>query len=55
MQGTGAPPQIVQSQLGDDAILLGGLALLQNGGELGKSNKSGDDIIFASVDKPVRG
>ena len=50
MQGTGEPPKIVQSQLGDDAILLGGLALLQ-----GKADKkSGDEPVFASVDKPVR-
>ena len=52
MQGTGEPPQLVQSQLGDDAILIGGLALLKDG-EMDK--KSGDEKIFASVDKPVRG
>ena len=52
MQGTGEPPKIVQSELGDDAILMGGLALLKDG-ELDK--KSGGEQIFASVDKPVRG
>ena len=51
MQGTGAPPQIVQSELGDDAILLGGLALLRASDA---DKKSGDEPVFASVDKPVR-
>ena len=56
MQGTGEPPKIVQSQLGDDAILLGGLALLKDrdAGNGGKADKFGEQI-FASVDKPVRG
>ena len=55
MQGTGEPPKIVQSQLGDDAILMGGLALLK---DREASNGGGADEfgeqIFASVDKPVR-
>ncbi len=51
MQGTGAPPKIVQSTLGDDAILMGGLALLKDGES---DKKSGGEKIFASVDKPVR-
>ena len=50
MQGTGAPPQIVQSELGDDAILMGGLALLKDG----ESDVKAGEKIFASVDKPVR-
>ncbi len=50
MQGTGAPPQIVQSELGDDAILMGGLALLKDG----ESDIKAGEKIFASVDKPVR-
>lgn len=51
MQGTGAPPQIVQSKLGDDAILMGGLALLKDGA---LDANEGGAKIFASVDKPVR-
>ena len=51
MQGTGEPPKIVQSKLGDDAILMGGLALLKDGES---DVKSGGEQIFASVDKPVR-
>ena len=56
MQGTGEPPKIVQSELGDDAILLGGLALLKNqdAREGGGADEFGEQI-FASVDKPVRG
>ena len=50
MQGTGEPPKIVQSELGDDANLMGGLALLKDG-ETDK--KLGGEKIFASVDKPV--
>ena len=51
MQGTGEPPKIVQSTLGDDAILMGGLALLKDGASDGNA---GGEPIFASVDKPVR-
>ena len=51
MQGTGEPPKIVRSELGDDAILIGGLALLKDGEP---AKKPGSDKIFASVDKPVR-
>ena len=51
MQGTGEPPKIVRSELGDDAILIGGLALLKDGEP---AKKPDDDKIFASVDKPVR-
>ena len=54
MPGTGAPLKIVQSSLGDDAILFGGWALLtQNGGEDVSSTK-GETPIFASVDKPLK-
>lgn len=52
MQGTGAPPKIVQSELGDDAILLGGLALLKD--REARGGEKGGEEIFASVDKPVR-
>ncbi len=52
MQGTGEPPKIVQSKLGDDAILIGGLALLKDREAAGTASR---DEIFASVDKPVRG
>lgn len=51
MQGTGAPPKLVQSKLGDDAILIGGLALLKDKEAAGNASR---DQIFASVDKPVR-
>ena len=52
MKGNGRALQIVQSQLGDDAILMGGLALLKD-----REPRTGtsSERIFASVDKPVRG
>ena len=52
MKGNGKALQIVQSELGDDAILMGGLALLKD-----REPRTGlnSERIFASVDKPVRG
>jgi glucokinase len=60
MPGTGRPLRIEQSILGDDAILLGGLALLQQASAvripplipLG-GDKSGERPVLASVDKPL--
>ena len=52
MKGNGRALQIVQSQLGDDAILMGGLALLKDREPRTSLNS---ERIFASVDKPVRG
>ena len=52
MQGTGEPPKIVQSELGDDAILMGGLALLKD--REARGDEAGGEKVFASVDKPVR-
>ncbi len=52
MKGNGKALQIVQSELGDDAILMGGLALLKD--REPRTNLS-ETRIFASVDKPVRG
>ena len=51
MRGTGEPPKIVQSELGDDAILMGGLALLK---DKESASLPGSEQIFASVDRPVR-
>ena len=51
MQGTGAPLKIVQSTLGDDAILYGGLALLLNHPPAPAPTEQLS--IFAAVDKPV--
>ncbi len=60
MPGTGKPIRIVQSTLGDDAILLGGLAMLQDQAGLvstlvapSKNGKSGGKAALASVDKPL--
>jgi glucokinase len=58
MPGTGRPLRIVQSTLGDDAILLGGLALLQaNEGKTSSlppaSEKPVERTLLASVDKPL--
>ena len=60
MPGTGAPVQIVQSALGDDAILLGGLALLQDQAGIqtpilasSSSGKGAPKVPLASVDKPL--
>ena len=52
MPGTGRPLKILQSTLGDDAILLGGLALLQQNGDKIAPAETGR--ILASVDKPLR-
>ena len=52
MKGNGKPLQIAQSKLGDDAILMGGLALLKDREPRGAQSS---ERIFASVDKPVRG
>ena len=52
MKGTGNPVQIVESKLGDDAILMGGLWLLL---EAEKSGESKTAQVFASVDKPLGG
>ncbi len=59
MPGTGEPLQIVQSALGDDAILFGGLALLQQGAGAriaplpSASHKTNEKPALASVDKPL--
>ncbi len=64
MPGTGKPVRIVQSTLGDDAILLGGLALLQDAAGItsqilapqgGKKSgeRSDGKAVLASVDKPL--
>ncbi len=60
MPGTGQPVQILQSALGDDAILLGGLALLQDQAGLKtpisvlpNGGKGGAKSVLASVDKPL--
>ena len=50
MPGTGAPVQLVESQLGDDAILMGGLSLLLSG----KARAPERIEVFASVDKPLK-
>ncbi len=51
MQGTGAPVKIVQSTLGDDAILFGGLSLLLTAPPAPTPIEQ--PVIFAAVDKPV--
>ena len=51
MTGNGKPLQIVQSKLGDDAIIMGGLALLK---DREPQTSLSSERIFASVDKPVR-
>ncbi|BCM91255.1 glucokinase [Abditibacteriota bacterium] len=51
MQGTGIPPKIVQSTLGDDAILFGGLSLLLTSPPAPAPLEQ--LTIFAAVDKPV--
>lgn len=49
LSGTGAPLKIVPSALGDDALLMGGLAmLLENDGA-----SSLNPAVLASVDKPL--
>lgn len=59
LPGTGKPLQIVQSALGDDAILFGGLALLQQQANATTaplppvSSKGGGRSALASVDKPL--
>ncbi|HEX8464128.1 MAG TPA: ROK family protein [Abditibacterium sp.] len=57
MPGTGRPVQIVQSSLGDDAILLGGLALLklEDGGVATPPAdfRAARPVVLASVDKPL--
>lgn len=61
MPGTGRPLNLVQSTLGDDAILLGGLALLQDQGSLkvapfmpgNGGNAAKKPPVLASVDKPL--
>jgi glucokinase len=61
MPGTGRPLNLVQSTLGDDAILLGGLALLHDQGGIkvpplviGNGDKGGKKpAVLASVDKPL--
>ncbi len=62
MPGTGKPVQIVQSKLGDDAILLGGLAMLQEAAGVSAANiaplnggKIEGKTVLASVDKPLSG
>ncbi len=69
MPGTGKPVQIVQSKLGDDAILMGGLWLvkqkIQRAGAPGPVNTNGNGErteicppglvpILANVDKPLK-
>ncbi len=51
MPGTGAPVRIVQSTLGDDAILLGGLSLLLTAPPALSTTEH--SVNFAAVDKPV--
>lgn len=51
MPGTGAPVKIVQSTLGDDAILFGGLSLLLSDPPAPATAEQ--PVLFASVDKPV--
>ncbi len=52
MPGTGAPLKIVQSTLGDDAILMGGLSLLLNDPPAPALSEP-TNPSFAAVDKPV--
>ena len=52
MGGTGKPIELVQSKLGDDAILYGGLSLLLQKGE--SSAPGSDKPIYAAVDKPLK-
>ena len=52
MPGTGAPLRIVQSTLGDDAILFGGLSLLLSNPPAAATAEQ--PANFAAVDKPVR-
>ena len=52
MPGTGAPLKIVQSTLGDDAILMGGLSLLLSDPPAPALSEPAS-IGFAAVDKPV--
>jgi glucokinase len=51
MPGTGAPLKIVQSTLGDDAILMGGLSLLLSDPPAPALSEPARE--FAAVDKPV--
>ncbi len=52
MPGTGAPLKIVQSTLGDDAILMGGLSLLLNDPPAPVLSEPAN-ASFSAVDKPV--
>jgi len=51
LPGTGAPLKIVQSTLGDDAILMGGLSLLLNNPPIPVLNDPAP--TFSAVDKPI--
>ena len=66
MRGTGKPVKIVQSELGDDAILQGGIALLREqivspGAQSARANEKSDGAksdgasrrTWAQVDKPL--
>lgn len=56
MSGTGQPVKIVQSKLGDDAILYGGLLLLLQNEALDNQHRpqhAQATPVFASVDKPL--
>lgn len=57
MKGTGEPVKVVQSKLGDDAILYGGLWLLLENEQLDNLHRpihAQATPVFASVDKPLQ-